>query len=457
MKKLRLLSLFMSFILLFGLFTVSAEAAGTVQPPEIDVKAALLLDYESGEILYEQDADKQLYPASLTKVMTALLVFDAIKAGKLSLEQEVTASADAFIGLDEAGSTADICAGETMTVDNLLACMLINSANEAAAILGLTVGGTMDSFVALMNQKAAELGCANTHFANPTGLHDDAHYTSARDLYIITRAALQYPHFMELCNSKSWDIPATNMSGERTLHSTNALISNWRLLGYLYSGAQGIKTGHTTPAGNCLISTAVRDEHRLFGVILGADTVTRMEDGQEVTRTGSFIHMATLFDWGFDNFTRRTLITRDELVAEAPVALSREANYVVLRPAENISRMLPNDLNPEDLTRTVKLSEETFLAPVEAGAEMGKLTLSHDGKIYAEVPLVAMNAVNSFWLMTLHYNIVQFFSKTVVRLACIGLLLLLVLLFLRRNARRAKSRHGNPSRSSRRYRGRRRF
>lgn len=452
MKNVRFVALFLICILLAGEFTVPASAA--VSPPEIDARAALLLDPDTGEVLYEKNADDMLYPASLTKIMTALLVFEALDAGTLTLEQEITASASAFVGLSSSGSTANIQTDEILTVEQLLACMLINSANEAAAILACAVGGTLADFVSLMNGKAAELGCENTHFVNPTGLHDPDHYTTARDLYRITMAALEYDHFMDICNSKSWEIPATNLHEARTLHSTNYLISNWRALGYLYSGAQGVKTGHTSDAGHCLVSTAVRGSRRLLGVILGASKQVYYEGSKKVEKVGSFLEMAEMFDWGFDSFSRATLVKQADTVAEAPVDLSRETNYVVVHPAEDVERLLPKELSAADLKRTVTLNEETFLAPIAAGQEMGTLTMSYGDRVYATVPLLAMTDVSASWLLTAHHDLVVFFAKPAVKLICLALLALGALLLVRGNGRRRRS-HSGAAYSGKKYRGRR--
>ena len=453
MKKVRCISLCLCILLLFSLSCVPAAAAAS--EPELEAKAALLLDPDTGEVLYERRASEKMYPASLTKVMTALLVLEAVNEGKFTLSTTVTAPAAAFANLDSLGSTSGLEVGETLTVEQLLACMLINSANEAASILALTVDETEAAFVQHMNDKAAELGCTGTHFVNPTGLHDADHYTTCWDLYTITAAAMAYPEFMELCNSKSYELPATNKHEAKTLHSTNYLISNWRALGYLYSGAQGVKTGSTTEAGKCLISTATRNDRSLFGVVLGSpDTVVCEENGKAVQRVGSFMDMHALFDFGFDNFSRCVLVKQEDAVAEADVALSREVNYVVVQPIRDVECLLPNDLTAENLTRTVSLSEETFLAPISAGEEMGTLTFSYGETVYAEVPLIAMNDVSASLILTIHYNIIHFFSKTPVQILCLILLLLGIFFFIVHHGRTRNRHHGTPQRPARGYRGR---
>ena len=235
MKLHRFAALFFALVLTLTCCVVPAHA---VEDIDIEATAALLLDGESEAVLYEKDAHARRYPASITKVMTALLVIEAIDRGELRLEQNITATASAVSGLPADASTAGIQPGEVLTVEQLLYCLMVSSANEVGNIFAEELCGTVTAFVAKMNERAAELGCEDTHFVNTSGLPDDNHYTTAWDIWLFTRAAMEHDLFMTVCNTKSYYIPATNMSGERTLHSTNLLISNWRALGYLYDGAQ---------------------------------------------------------------------------------------------------------------------------------------------------------------------------------------------------------------------------
>ena len=455
MKKHRLLSLFLSFALLLPLFaSFSAEA---YEGFTLDARAGLLIEADTGEILYEKNAHQENYPASLTKIMTALLVFEAIDEGKLSLSDSITATESAFEGLASDGSTADIVPGETMTVEQLLNCMLIVSANETCNILGEYISGSVEAFVARMNERATELGCEHTHFANATGLHNSQHYTTAWDLYLITREAMKHEKFMEICNSKSYTVPATNMTEKpRELHSTNFLISNWRARGYVYRDAQGIKTGSTPEAGYCLISSALRGSRHMISVVLGAERVT-LEDGVTI-QTRSFSETSRMFDWGFDNFARRDILSSADLIQEIPVALSSEASYVSTHAAEDLSCLLPNNIEPEDLERTVTLKSETVDAPVAAGDVLGTLTLSYKDTVYGETELLALNDVSASWFLTAQRKVVDFFAKPLVKVVFLLLVLLIVALVVyttmfsrrRRYGRRRYSRAGSG------YRGRRR-
>ena len=454
MKKQRFLSLFLLLSLLATLFLTPTASA--YEEFDLDAKAGLLIEANTGEVLFEKNAHQENYPASITKVMTALLVLEAVEDGKLSLSQSVTASEEAFAALPSDASNSGMKVGETLTVEQLLYCLLVPSGNESANVLAQAVSGSIDGFVALMNERAKQLGCENTHYVNPHGLHDPNHYSSAWDIYLITREAMKHELFMTVCNAKSYEIPATNVNEKsRTLHSTNYLISNWRALGYLYRDAQGIKTGSTDEAGHCLVSSAVRGSRTLISVVLGAD---RREEEDGVTRTYSFIETARLFDWGFDNFTSRKILSADEPICEVPVALSSETNYVVVHPAEDLTRMLPNNLEVEDIERTVTLHSESVDAPVAAGDELGTLTLSYRDTVYGEVPLIALSDVSASWLLVARRDVIAFFSRTLVKLILFTIIALIVVIVLLRTVFSRRRRYGRTYSGSRSsgYRGSRR-
>lgn len=200
-------------VLLAALFLTPQAYA--LEEPTLDARNALLMDETNGRMLYGKAEKEKAYPASITKIMTALLVLEAVDRGDLSASQPITASYEAANSIDEDSSTAGIEEGEVLTVEQLLYCLLIVSANEAANILAEAVSGSVMDFVALMNQRAAELGCEGTHFTNTNGLPDPDHYTTAWDIYLIAREAMKHDLFMTICGSKSYDVPATNKSDVR--------------------------------------------------------------------------------------------------------------------------------------------------------------------------------------------------------------------------------------------------
>ena len=453
MKLRRFTALFLALLLSLAMLSVPAYGLEDI---DIEATAVLLLDGESETILFEENATARRYPASITKVMTALVVLEAIEEGKLRMEQEITATVNAVSGLPADASTAGIMAGEVLTVEQLLYCLLVSSANEVGNIFAEELYGSVPAFVDVMNRRAKELGCADTHFVNTSGLPDDNHYTTAWDIWLFTREAMKHDIFMTICNTKAYTVPATNMSEERELHSTNLLISNWRALGYLYSGAQGIKTGTTDAAGHCLVSTAVRADRRLVSVVLGCDEMPDPINGGTVSM--SFTETARLFDWGFDNFSTRTVLTADEMIAEVPVLLSQQTNYVVVHPAYDATAVLPNDLAIEDLERTVTFDREVVNAPIMAGDRLGEITLSYGDRDYVTVPLLAMSDVAASRFLIMKTALINFFSNRLVQVLLILLVVVLILLWFFGRRIMQRRRYGakrNKRRRHRAYRGRR--
>ena len=218
MKNYRLLSCLTAVLLLVSLFTLPALA---LDDPDPRCGAAILVDGDYGEVVYEKNGYEKMYPASITKVMTSLLVLEAIERGELALDTPIPASASAIAAITADSSTQNIKPGEILTVQDLLYCDLVASANEACNILAETVGGSIEGFVDLMNQRAKELGMEGTHFVNPNGLHDPDHYSTAYDIYLMTSEAMKHDLFRTIVSTAKYVVPATNMSEERTF-CTNA-------------------------------------------------------------------------------------------------------------------------------------------------------------------------------------------------------------------------------------------
>ncbi len=429
MKKNRVLSLFLAFTVLTGLLTSFTPAkADSVSDMHINGKSAILVDTAYGEILYEQNAHEKMYPASITKVMTALLVIEAIERGELTLDQPITASNTVNDKMIAGASTQNIKVGETMPLRDMLACALIPSANEACNILAETISGSITAFAELMTQRAAELGCENTNFTNPHGLHDDNHYTTAYDIYLICNEAMKYPLFREMVTSKSYTVAATNITGERTLHDTNALISNFNRTGYLYQYATGIKTGFTNEAGYCLASSASKDGRSLIAVVLGCERVPGTTGSEGFTY---FTESKRLLEWGFSNFSRRTILDGTNPLLTVDVTLSEQADKVVAEPKGVIEATIPTDWNAADFERKVESFHESLEAPVKKGQVLGKVTVTYQGKTYGTLDLVAVADVErSEFLYTIN-RIQTFFAQTWVKLVLVLVLLLILALVLR--------------------------
>ena len=421
MKTRRFFGSFFLALLLVGLLAVPAEAAW-VTDPDVEAKAALLIDRKTGAVLYALNEHDELYPASLTKIMTCLLVLEAVDEGRLTLSQEITATPTALEGLAEDGSTAGIEAGETLTVEELLYCLMVVSANEAGAILAEKISGTVESFVDRMNAKARELGCENTHFMNPHGYHDSQHYTSAWDLYLITKAALEHPMFMTVCDASSHIVPATNLSPERQLNNTNFLIRSGRE--YYNPDVHGVKTGSHSQAGNCLVSTAQHASMDLLCVILGAD---RTQDEKGIWWTYSFVYTDKLYNWAFDNFSYQVILKEDDVAGEAPVSLS-STDHVTLRPEKAVELLLPKGVELEELEKTLTLKSDPAEAPISEGDVLGTMTIRLNGEECAQVDLAALNSVEASRLRVLWRDVKAFFSTAAAKVI-LGVVAVLAVLF----------------------------
>lgn len=449
MKKYKLLPLFLALVLTLSL--APSAGASVMDEMHVAATAAVLVEGDTGEVLYAQNAHEKRYPASITKVMTALLTIEAIEDGRLSMDKVVTVSQTAMQGLSADGSNQNIKAGEQLTVQDLLYCTLLASANEACNILAEEVAGSVSDFVSLMNEKAQSLGMTGTHFANPHGLHSTEHYTTAYDISLMARAAMAHESFRTIVSTTDYYVPETNLHAQRHFYTTNGLLSNWHYIGYTYKYAIGVKTGSTPEAGQCLASAAEKDGRTLYAVVLGAENIT--DASGKVTDRQSFSESKRLLEWGFANFTRKTLLTTTDLQGQIPVALSK-TEQVVLAPAGELEAMVPKDIAMEELTVTPEFFAQSVEAPVQKGQVLGKVTVSYRGTEYGTLDLVALNDVERDAWMYRFDRLEKFFSNFWVRAVCILLAVVLVvtlvlhLLTGRRPRRRAYR--------GRRYRGRRR-
>lgn len=454
MKFRRFFSVFLSLLVAIQLCCTSFAAEGDVGDWEVLAKAALLVDPETGEMLYARNIHEKLYPASLTKVMTALLVLEAIEAGDLAMDTVLTASESAVSEIPNDASSAGIVAGEELTVEQLLHCILVVSANEACNILAESVSGSVDAFVARMNERAQELGCTDTHFVTTNGLHSVDHYTTAWDLYLITREAMTHDVFMRICNTKFCEVPPTNMRKDsRKYSTTNHLISTARQRHYLYEGANGVKTGYTNAAGSCLIATAGRSGRKLLSVVLGGDRVLR---GDGVVDDWSFAETIRLFDYGFDSFQRAVILETSELLDEVEVTLSQEQNSVKVHPAESIECLIPSDITPADIERTITFFAESVEAPVTRGQVLGQVTLSYNGVVYGTVDLLADEDVSESRLLVFQRDALEFVGSREFKLglAAAGALIVLIIIVSLSVKKRRRRRNDSSRRGG--YRGRRR-
>ena len=414
--------------------------AAAVEKPEINAKAAMLIERNSGMTLFELNTDQKVYPASLTKIMTALLVLENCR-----LTDQITVTETALQGLDKSGSTADLQAGEVLNVEQLLYCILLSSANEACNVAAEHIDGSVDAFVERMNNRAKELGCTGTHYVNPHGLHDNEHYTTVQDLSLIVQEALKINEFRTVVSSAEYVMEATNRSAPRKLETTNQMMIKRENNRYYDSRVSGVKTGFTTPAGRCLICTAEDGSLRLLSIVCGCET-TVLDSGE--LEFGSFPETEKLLNYGFEGYAFRTVLSTLYPVAEMPVSRSSGANFVSLAPKEEVSVLLPSDYDESKLVYDVELiSENGVTAPVDAGDELGSITVRYAGKALGETKLISIARVERATMLSfLRTGIggTQSWLRLILLLlifaACLALIVFLAYRMLGRRQKRRKQR-----------------
>ncbi|MDF2890041.1 MAG: Serine-type D-Ala-D-Ala carboxypeptidase [Clostridia bacterium] len=370
MKKLT--AFLIAAFILMSHFTVYAA------PPSVSAPSAILIDAETGRVLYEKNADTKMYPASTTKVMTGLLA-----AEYKDLEEEVTATNN-VLTIEKGSSAIYINPGEILTMRNLLYALMLPSANDAAIVIAEHLGGSIAGFSTLMNEKAQSLGAVNTNFVNPNGLHDDNHYTTARDLSLIAREGMKNPIFREIVGTYHYEIPATNKQVARDyLNNSNKLISPVNKNRYEY--AIGIKTGYTSIAQHCLVGGAKKDNMELISVVLGDSKDFMYPD------------TVAMFEYGFANFKRLELLKKDMIVTTINIENGdRKLNLIATEDYSITGK--EEEIEEIQKTKIIKLKEE-IQAPVKKGDIIGTVSFTIDGKEQKSIELIAEEDVLSTKLL----------------------------------------------------------
>ena len=303
--------------------------------------------------------------------------------------------------------------------------------------------------------KAKELGCENTHFANPHGFHDPDHYTTPYDITLFMKAAMEYDLFQKIVTSPNYTIPATNLSEQRTVRNTNALTSNWTYTGYLYTPGTGGKTGSTDEAGKCLVETAKKGDTYLISVVMGEPETITLADGSE--KVAQFYDTIQLLNWGFENFQRTVISEDSEVVAKVNVTLSTQSDQVMVRPSGSIARTLPKDVKVDEMEKVINLFNDTVEAPVEQGQVLGTMVLKYQGEEYGTLDLIADSSVERSELLYRLDRIQKFFQNWWVKLLLVIVVVAVVALLLRIFVFSKRRRYAGAGASRRgRYSGRRR-
>lgn len=358
MKK--VLGIFLTCLLVFPMFIMPVRA-DELKLAE-NAKAAILIEASTGEVLFEKNADEKLVPASMTKMMSMLLIIENIEKGVLKWNQEITVSENAA---SMGGSQILLEAGEKMTVEDLFKGVAIASGNDAVVALGEAIAGTEEGFVDMMNDRAKELGLKNTNFKTPHGLDEANHYSSARDMSAIARELVKHEKVLEF-TSVYEDYLREDTDRKIWLVNTNKLVR-------FYDGVDGLKTGYTESAGYCLTATAKKDGMRIIAVVMGEpDSKTR---NQEVSE---------MLDYSFAQYQLETLLTDSSSLGKYEVTKAKQ-KYTEIVPKEDVTVLRKKGDKIGNATYEVKLND--LKAPIEKGDVIGKLTIKENGKSIRTIDL----------------------------------------------------------------------
>ena len=438
-KKLSAIAALLVAVVTLCFSVIPANAAHYKNDVELKSQSALLINMDTDQVVYSVEADTKRYPASTTKIMTYIIVAENIsdfENTQIPIKEEVLSVLDGT-GSSVANVASHI--GGTMSVIDLLYSMMVPSGNDAAVVLADYVGGgDTNKFVQMMNDKAKELGCKNTHFSNPDGLHDVNHYTTANDLAKITKYALTLPEFSKITNTATYYVKGDDYP----LTTTNFMIDENRGGDYFYKYAVGIKTGTTDEAGHCLVTEGSADGYTYLGVFLA----NPIKDPDEY---GTMIDAANLFRWALTELELDQVATMQTPVCEVKVNLAMGKDSVQLVPDKNINAIVPSDFSKNDIIVETKVPESVN-ATVNKGDVIGKATYYYKGEHakgkqkIATVNLVASETVERSGLLAFLDTLWKIVNSFWFRLV-IGAIILLIIIYIiissvikRRNRKRSR-------------------
>ena len=375
-------------------------------------QGAVLMETSTGKVLYGKNENGKLYPASTTKILTAIIAIE-----HYNLTDKIIANNSAIMAIPSGYSNAAIQPGEALTVEELLELFLIHSANEVGYIFAEDISGNIANFADLMNKKATEIGCKNTHFTNPSGIHNVEHYSTAYDMALIAKYCMKNETFRNIVSMPSCTIEPTDKYEKRYFKNTNDLIDSKSK--YYYENAIGIKTGFTTQAKNCLIAGSKKNNMELITVVLGAEATA---DG----RSGRYVDTINLFDYGFANYKIQKVNSANMEIQSLTIQnATKETKNLPLILDNDISALVPSNIDLSNLNYNVDINTN-ISAPITKGDALGKITYNIDGISYSS-NLIAEHDVEKF-----NYYLLAF----QITLAVVIFLVIIKLVFFRKKKKK---------------------
>ncbi len=436
MKK--ILSVILVTVIILCSFSIGASASFN-SLLETESEIVLLVNTDSETVILDKNADKRTAPASLTKIVTCMLVLENCP----DLSVPVTCKRESLNGLyAQNAATAGILPGETLSIHDLLYCLMLPSAADAANILADYVGGSIDNFVVMMNDFVAKLGCKNTKFVNAHGLDSDPNgYTTARDLYKITKYALKNSTFKEITSTLRYDVePTEKYPHTRYLHNTNKIM-NAGIRDYYHKAVTGVKTGTTDKAGRCVITTASQDGYNYMLIVMKAPQYDIDDDGVE--ENVAFTESKKIYNWAFDNIELTKITNTTDVITVVDVNYNSKVDHVRLLPAEELSALVP--VGTESGSLIVRPIEDktpkSVNAPIKKGQVLGEAEILYGEDVVATVDLVAGEDIDLNIFLLIFGVIKKLFSTTIFKIlfALLAILVIIyILLIIRKNRIKAK-------------------
>ena len=436
LKKLYILPLLLA--LLVALIPIVPAHAAYNAEVEFTSDIVYMESLDQGTVIFNKNADKKTPMASLTKITTAILVLERVD----DLQRVCTVTQAELDELKNTNSsTAGLVDGEELTIEQLLYLLMVHSANEAAVILAHEISGNTASFVDEMNAYAKKLGCKDTHYVNPHGLDAEGHYSTANDLAIIIRHALENDMFRQIVGCATYTMDATNKRPATTYNNTNSLLTQGSY--YSYTPCLGIKTGTTEAAGYCLASYATQNGYTYMTIIIQGP-----EGWKNRTASGgntAFLETIRAYKWVFDNVKLTPIATPKDKVASVDVKLARKTDQVTLVPAKEVQALIPTQVDSSSISIELipeSLPEEV-LAPLKVGDKVGKARVLYAGEELTTIDLAASENVRRSWPATAWYYLKKAFSHWPVRIGALVLLLALIALLIWLRLRKKQQKDSN--------------
>ena len=421
--------IFSAFLIICLILTTTVTAFA-YEPTgfSITADAAMLVSLDTGEVLYEKNADKKVYPASITKIMTTLLI---LESEKFDPDAKIAMTEEALDLISGTGSSVSLLkAGEEITQLDLVYMVLMSSFGDCALLAAIYYGGSVENFVNMMNNRAAELGLSGTHYQNPVGLHDENNYTTARDTYKLTSVALEIETFKEVCTSTRHTVQ-TSMSGERVLSTTNFLQDN--TTNYYYQYAKGVKTGYTDEAGRCLVSTASYNGYNYMCLVFGCPA----------NEKNHFTESKELYRWAFNNFEFKKVADTANPIAEIGVDLSYDTDFVSLYVEKGFISILPKDADDSTISIVPHPKSERVDAPIKKGDVLGTADIIYAEEVIGTVNLVSNENIEKSVILSVLRAVKNFFTSSYMKVVYIliaTIVVIFIIAVIKMNSKKSKKR-----------------